>query len=297
MTPISSPDHEANLCKEEDPRRLDRGHERAQRRRGRHRRSSEGEPEPLDPLAQIVGVRDVRVEIAVRDPILLPLLFLGWAVVVVGFGFGFALGLGVAPDVEEDFVVEDVPDEAGGPECGACPERGAGEGAGEERGRGGGAEVGADEGGVDDVEGDAGEGDAHVGFGAGGGAEGGEDGAVGVVDEEEGSEEERGGGERGDVGGGGSEGGAGERVDEGDGRHDLHEDPGADAVEEEDAVGGRGKAAKGGIDDEYQGQAERWQHEKRTSDDCKKVLALTRSRRGNLPSYRGCMVWEKGQGS
>jgi len=272
---------------------VDRGQERAKRRHGGERRGSEREPEPLDPLAQIVGVRDVRVEIAVGDTIVLALGFLARTVRGGGrFGLGFTLGLGVAPDVEEDFVVEDVSDEACGPEHGADPEGGAGEGAVKEHGCGGGAEVCSEEGTVDDIEEDASEGDAHVGVGAGRCAEGGEEGTVGVVGEKEGGAGEGGGGEWGHVCGVGCEGCVGERVEKGDGGGDFHEDPGVDAIEEEDAGGGGGKAAEGGIDDELQRGDEQRCHEKDTADSWA-GLAWLAGRKKTLTVVEGMHVQNK----
>ena len=158
MALVSSRNHEENLGAEENPGWLDGRHERTERRQGGKRCSSEGEPEPLDPLTQVVGVRDIRVQIPMRDPIVL----LAFRVrVIVGPGLGFALGLGVAPNVEENFVMKDVPEEADGPEGGACPESGT---SGEEGGCSVGAEVGAHEGAVHGVEGYGGKGDADVGF-------------------------------------------------------------------------------------------------------------------------------------
>lgn len=199
------------------------------------------------------------------NPVVLALLCLVWG---GGLGSSFPLGSGVAPDVEEDLVVEDVPGQACCPECDAGPERGACEGVGgEEGGCGGGTEVCAHEGAVDDVESDTGEGDAHVCFGAGWGAEGGDEGTIGVVDEEEGGEDAHGGCERCNVGWGCCEGCVDECVYECDGRDEFHEDPGEDAVEEKDAVGGRGESAKGGIDEELDGSKERRSDEQDTSND------------------------------
>lgn len=162
MAFVSSPDHETDLCKEENPRWLDRGHECAQRRHLSNRRRREGKTKPLDPLAEVVGVRDICVEVAAGDAIVLALLF---ALRRGRLGSGFPLGPSIAPDVEEDFVVENVADKASGPERNACPERGACEGVGSKKGGcSGGAEVRPYEGPVDDVEGDTAEGNAQVGF-------------------------------------------------------------------------------------------------------------------------------------
>lgn len=96
-----------------------------------------------------------------RNPIVLPLF---WLWVVVGFGLGFTLGLGVATDAEEDFVVEDVPKETDGPDCGAYPKRGTCRRTDKECGCGVGAEIGAHEGTIDDVESYTRQRNADVGF-------------------------------------------------------------------------------------------------------------------------------------
>ena len=133
-------------------------------------------------------------------------------------------------------------------------------------------------------------------LGAGWGAEGGDEGTVDVVDQVDGGEEERGGCERGNVWWGCGEGRVDECVKECNGCDELHEDPGLDAVEEEDAVGGGGEAAKGCIDDELDGRKQRRYHKQSTSGDCQlEGLAGTRQNRNTHCRRANACQWTKNE--
>lgn len=106
-----------------------------------------------------------------------------------------------------------------------------------------------------------------MGFGARGCAEGGDETAVGVMDQKEADEEELGGARRLGVGWGGCEGCVGERVDQGHGGDHFHDNPGADAVDEENAVGRGSKPAVWGIGAELEEIHKGWYDEEEPSDD------------------------------
>ena len=101
-------DHRKHFRHEEQKRRGDRRQKRSPTLKARQGRRGECEPKPLDPLAEVVRIRDVLVQESMRDCVvfafLLLLCYLLWRIFCV-------FGLLLPANVEEDLVVNDVTDE------------------------------------------------------------------------------------------------------------------------------------------------------------------------------------------
>jgi len=99
--------HRKHFRHEEQKRRGDRHQKRSPTLKARQGRRGECEPEPFDPLAEVVRVRNVLVQESVRDRVMFPLLLLR----LLGSLF-CVFGLLLPANVKEDLVVNDVTDES-----------------------------------------------------------------------------------------------------------------------------------------------------------------------------------------
>ena len=99
--------HRKHFRHEEQKWRGDRRQKRSPALKTRQGRRGECEPQPLDPLAEVVRVRDVLVQETMRDRVVFTLLlllcYLLWRLFRV-------FGLLLPANVEEDLVVNDVTD-------------------------------------------------------------------------------------------------------------------------------------------------------------------------------------------
>ena len=147
-------DHRKQFRCEEQKRRGDRRQKRSPALKAWQGRRCKCEPEPFDPFAEVVRVRDVLVQETMGDRIvftsLLLLRYLLWRLFRV-------FGLLLPANVEEDLVVDDVTDEPCRPHEHTEPEARSLVGSCEIRETLRRAKVRAKEGSIDDIEHDAGE--------------------------------------------------------------------------------------------------------------------------------------------
>ena len=122
MIPLMSPDrpghHRKHFRREEQKRRGDRRQKCSPALEDREGRRGEREPDPFDPLAEVVWVRDVSIQKSMRNRVVFPFLLLCdlfWRLFRV---FGSLL----PANVEEDLVVNDVADESRCPHQNTEPE-------------------------------------------------------------------------------------------------------------------------------------------------------------------------------
>jgi len=122
VIPLMSPDrpghHREHFRHEEQKRRGNRRQKRSPTLDVRQGRRGECEPDPLDPLAEVVWVRDVLVQESMRDRVVFPFLLLCDLFRHLVRVFGLLL----PANVEEDLVVNDVADESCCPHQSSEPE-------------------------------------------------------------------------------------------------------------------------------------------------------------------------------